>query len=117
MVLMPGAGETPEDVLGLTPRLEPKQQIGLRFALAGFRLLIPAPLDRELFGGLSGQDEAVLKTQQSHREWIYRQAFQMGRHPLGYDVQTILAAVDWFEAAFPGSQTTVAGHGEGGRAA
>jgi dienelactone hydrolase len=117
MVLMPDAGETPEDVLGLSPRLEPKQQIALRFALAGFRLLIPATVDRSLFGGLSGSDESILKTRQSHREWIYRQAFQMGRHPLGYDVQAVLAAADWFERAFPGGEITVAGHGEGGRAA
>lgn len=117
MVLMPDAGETPEDVLGLSARLEPKQQIALRFALAGFRLLIPATVDRSLFGGLSGPDESILKTQQSHREWIYRQAFQMGRHPLGYDVQSVLAAADWFERAFPGGEITVAGHGEGGRAA
>lgn len=117
MVLMPDADETPEDLLGLTPRLEPKQRIALRFAMAGFRILLPAPLDRKPFGGLSGDDEAILRTKQSHREWIYRQAFQMGRHPLGYDVQTILAAIDWFEMAFPGAGTTVAGHGEGGRAA
>ncbi len=117
MVLMPDAGETPEEVLGLSPRLEAKERIGLRFAMAGFRLLIPAPLDRGTFGGLSGNEEAVLKTKQSHREWIYRQAFQMGRHPLGYDVQTILAAVDWFERAFPGDRVAAAGYGEGGRAA
>lgn len=117
LVLMPDADETPEDLLGLTPRLEPKARIGLRFALAGFRILLPAPVDRTPFGGLSGTDEAVLKTGQSHREWIYRQAFQMGRHPLGYEIQAMLAAVDWFEAHSPGSEVTVAGHGEGGRAA
>jgi cephalosporin-C deacetylase-like acetyl esterase len=117
MVLMPDADETPEDVLGLSVRLEPKRQIALRFALAGFRLLIPATIDRKPFVGLSGHDESIAKTGQSHREWIYRQAFQMGRHPLGYDVQTILSATDWFERAFPGAEVTVAGHGEGGRAA
>lgn len=101
----------------MTPRLLPEQQIGLRFALAGFRMLIPATLDRELFVGLSGPDEAVVKTEQTRREWIYRQAFQMGRHPLGYEIQAALAAVDWFGATFPGHAVSVAGHGEGGRAA
>ena len=117
MVLMPDADETPEDLLGMTPRLEPKEQIGLRFAMTGFRMLIPAPVNRSPFVGLSGDDETLVKTAQSHREWIYRQAFQMGRHPLGYEVQSLLAAVDWLELTFPGSAVTAAGYGEGGRAA
>jgi dienelactone hydrolase len=117
LVLMPDADETPEDVLGLTERLPAKQRIGLRFALAGFRMLVPETLDRSPFEGLSGPEEALAKTGQSHREWIYRQGFQMGRHPLGYEVQTALSAVDWFGAAFPGRPVVVAGYGEGGRAA
>ena len=117
MVLMPDAGETPEDILGMTALLPSHRQIGLRFALAGFRLLIPAPVNRERFGGPEGKDEAILKTDQTHREWIYRQAFQMGRHPLGYEVQTMLAALDWYAMQFPGSEVTAAGYGEGGRVA
>lgn len=117
MVLMPDAGETPEDLLGLSDRYEPRQRIALRFALAGFRLLLPTPVNRELYAGEGGGDPAVAKTAQSHREWIYRQAFQMGRHPLGYEVQTLLSAIDWFELTFPGAPAAVAGYGEGGRAA
>jgi dienelactone hydrolase len=117
MVLMPDAGETPEDILGMTARLPSHRQIGLRFALAGFRLLIPAAVNRERYGGPEGKDEAILKTDQTHREWIYRQAFQMGRHPLGYEVQAMLAALDWYAMQFPGSEVTAAGYGEGGRVA
>lgn len=117
MIFVPDADETPEETLGLSPRLEPKEQIALRFALAGFRILIPATVNRSLFEGMSGKDESLRKTSQGHREWIYRQAFQMGRHPLGYEVQTVLAAADWFERAFPAAEVTVAGYGEGGRAA
>ncbi len=117
MVLLPDALDEPEDLLGMTPRLLPEKQIGLRFALAGFRMLIPATLDRDLFVGWSGEDEAIAKTKQTRREWIYRQAFQMGRHPLGYEIQAALAAVDWFESAFPGHAVSMAGFGEGGRAA
>jgi hypothetical protein len=101
----------------MTARLPSHRQIGLRFALAGFRLLIPAAVNRERFGGPEGKDEANLKTDQTHREWIYRQAFQMGRHPLGYEVQTMLAALDWYAMQFPGSEVTAAGYGEGGRVA
>jgi hypothetical protein len=37
-------------------------------------------------------------TNQPHREFIYRMAFEMGRHIIGYEVQKILAAVDCMEA-------------------
>src|SRR6185312_298851 len=55
-------------------------------------------------------------TNQSHREWIYRQAYQMGRHVIGYEVQKVMAVVDWF-ASRPdrdGTKIGVAGYGEGG---
>lgn len=117
LVLLPDAGETPEDILGLTGKLPPARQIGLRFALAGFRILIPTPVNREIFPGNNGKDERLAKANISHREWLYRQAFQMGRHPLGYEIQAALSAVDYFEMRFPGSHITLAGYGEGGRAA
>jgi len=55
-------------------------------------------------------------TNQPHREFIYRMAFEMGRHIIGYEVQKILAAVDWF-AHEAGGRTLpigVIGYGEGG---
>ena len=30
------------------------------------------------------------------REWIYRAGFDQGRHIIGYEVQKVLALVDWF---------------------
>src|SRR3989441_8876911 len=58
-------------------------------------------------------------TNQPHREWIYRQAYEMGRHILGYEVQKVLAAVDWFESEQskiqkPQSKIGVVGYAEGG---
>src|SRR5262249_21884477 len=60
-------------------------------------------------------------TNQPHREWIYRQSYEMGRHIIGYEVSKIQAAVDWFdhEAQSSGNKTHglktgVAGYGEGG---
>lgn len=117
MILIPDAGETPEDILGLTATLRGQQQMGLRFATAGFRIVIPTTLSREPFKGENGNDEAIIKSDQTHREWIYRQAFQMGRHPLGYEIQSVLAAVDWLRDESLADSITVAGWGEGGRAA
>ena len=50
------------------------------------------------------------------REFLYRPAFELGRHLIGYEVQKILAGVDWFEADRPagGGGIGVVGWGEGG---
>ena len=50
---------------------------------------------------LSGNPRLKKTTTQSHREFLYRMSFEAGRHPLGYEVQKILALVDWF-ASRPG---------------
>src|SRR5439155_9931182 len=92
-----------------------------RFAEAGCLVLIPTLVNRE--DTWSGN--AVLKrfTNQPHREWIYRQAYELGRHIIGYEVQKVLAAVDWFsnvskqgdsEWAARGARIGVAGYAEGG---
>src|SRR5262249_5128125 len=50
------------------------------------------------------------------REFLYRSAFELGRHLIGYEVQKVLAAVDWFakEAGKEKANIAVYGHGEGG---
>src|SRR5262249_27266667 len=49
-----------------------------------------------------------------HREFIYRQAYEMGRHVIGYEVQKVLAAVDWFTRQKEHPFVAVYGYGEGG---
>jgi hypothetical protein len=53
-------------------------------------------------------------TDQPHREWIYRQAFHMGRHVIGYEVQKVRAAVEWIKGREPRAKVGVAGYAEGG---
>jgi dienelactone hydrolase len=51
----------------------------------------------------------------SNREYIYRSAFELGRHLIGYEVQKVLAAVDWLAREAGGDPTVgVVGWGEGG---
>ena len=57
-------------------------------------MIVPVVIDRQ--DTWSGNVELKRFTNQPHREWIYRQAYQMGRHIIGYEVQKVLAAVDWF---------------------
>ena len=50
------------------------------------------------------------------REYLYRSAFELGRHLIGYEVQKILAGVDWFahEQQASDPRVAVVGWGEGG---
>src|SRR5258708_5710628 len=55
-------------------------------------------------------------TNQTHREWIYRMAYEAGRHVIGYEVQKVLSGIDWFESrnSTQAVPIGVAGYGEGG---
>jgi dienelactone hydrolase len=82
-----------------------------RLAESGILVLVPALVSRAIEH--SGHPK-VGYTNQSHREWIYRQAYQMGRHVIGYEVQKVMAAVDGFRSRWPAAPVGVAGYGEGG---
>jgi dienelactone hydrolase len=112
VVALPDADTTPEQLTGLAPGVEPRAQFARRLAENGFRVVVPVLLDRS--DRWSG-NPAIAYTNEPHREWIYRQAFHMGRHVIGYEVQKVLAAVDWLKQQ-AGAQTKVgvAGYGEGG---
>jgi len=96
LVVLPDADQTPEQVAEASVR-------------EGVRVLIPVLIDRK--DTWSGNPEIGRMTNQPHREYIYRMAFQAGRHIIGYEVQKVLAAVDWFGMSLP---VAVSGYGEGG---
>ena len=100
VVAIPDADQTPEDLAS---------GIGRRMADNGCQVLIPTIVDRN--DTWSGNPRFRM-TNQPHREFIYRMAFEMGRHIIGYEVQKVLAAVDYFEGAkLP---IGIYGNGEGG---
>jgi dienelactone hydrolase len=111
IVALPDADQTPEVVLGLAPGLPAASQFARRLAESGCEILIPTLIDRR--DTWSGNERLKRFTNQPHREWIYRQAFEMGRHIIGYEVQKVLAAVDWFGRDTEKS-IGVIGYGEGG---
>jgi dienelactone hydrolase len=111
VVLLPDADMTPEEMLGL----KGGRQSVWHLADNGFQILIPTLISRS--DEFSGSERLGLFTNQPHREWIYRQAFEMGRHIIGYEVQKVLAAVDWFSQGAPpagSARIGVVGYGEGG---
>lgn len=112
IVLLPDADQTPEQLLGLAPGLPPEQQAARRLSETGVELVIPVLVQRQL---IETNDEQLKRSRQTWREWIYRQAFHMGRHIIGYEVQKTLAAVAWFHARHgDGAKIGVAGYAEGG---
>ena len=99
-------------VLGDADQLPEDNQVARALAANGFTVLVPALVDRST--RWSGHPD-IKMTDQPHREWIYRQAYQMGRHIIGYEVQKVLAAVDWFrETAARQAKIGVAGYAKGG---
>lgn len=112
VIALPDADRTPEQLVGLAPGVAAESQFARRLAANGFRVVIPTLVSRGVeFSG----DPRIALTNQPHREWIYRQAYHMGRHVIGYEVQKVLAAVDWIKKrAGPGAKVGAAGYGEGG---
>ena len=113
VVAIPDADWSPEMLAGLAAGVDPAAQFARRLAENGCQVLVPVLIDRaDTWSGAPG----IRMTNQPHREWIYRMAFEVGRHVIGYEVQKILAAVDWFTAenASRAAPIAVAGYGEGG---
>lgn len=112
VVALGDADATPEMLVGLAPGLEPHAQVARLLVEAGCRVLVPTLIDR--FDEFSGNPK-IRMTNQAHREWVYRMAYEVGRHVIGYEVDKVRAAVDWFTR--PGQAQKpigVAGYGEGG---
>lgn len=51
--------------------------------------------------------------QLSERDWILRMAFPLGRHPIGLEVQKVLALVDWWTERHRARLVELAGAGDG----
>jgi dienelactone hydrolase len=111
VVALPDCDWTPEMLAGLADGVPSEAQFARRLAESGCRVLAPVLIDRR--DTFSGNPE-IRMTNQPHREFVYRAAYEMGRHIIGYEVQKVLAAVDWFEREHGDRLVGVVGCGEGG---
>jgi dienelactone hydrolase len=115
-VMVPDAGVLPEVFAGLQKTGGPGYGVARRLAEAGVEVLIPALVNRE--DTFSGSEVVGRFTNEPHREWIYRQAFVLGRHVIGYELQKIFAATDWMKSRNEAEGRNVpigaVGYGEGG---
>ena len=128
IVALPDADWLPEMIAGVTeerpPGLSPvtrsttgfwETKRGLsyfagRLAEAGCRVVVPLLINRD--DTYSANPTIGTKTNQPHREFIYRMAYQLGRHIIGYEVQKVLSLVDWMSLS--DVPIGVIGYGEGG---
>src|SRR6185312_5196686 len=101
-------------ICGLAGGVPPESQFARRLAENGCRVLIPTLISREMSRrappGQPGRSNLT------NREYLYRPAFELGRHLVGYEVQKVLAGVDWFakDAGDKPAKIGVIGYGEGG---
>ena len=94
VVAIPDADWTPEMFCGIRPGLPAQAQLARRLAEHGCLVVVPTLISRG--DEFSGHPDASF-TNLTHREFVYRQAFEMGRHVIGYEVQKVQAAVDLLE--------------------
>jgi dienelactone hydrolase len=108
IIHIPNSDTTPEQIIGLA-KIDKINEIinetGFDTAIDGCRIIVPAMVNRDL----EKRRFATL----TNREYIYRAAFQLGRHIIGYEVQEILALVDWIKKT-ENTVVRVEGYGEGG---
>jgi dienelactone hydrolase len=114
LVAIPDADVTPEMLVGLVPGapLKCMPQITCGLAAGGCRVIVPTLIDRK--DDFSGNPTLGRMTNQPHREFVYRMSYQMGRHVIGYELQKVLAAVDWLCQDKDHPPVGIYGYGEGG---
>ena len=113
VVVIPDADQLPEQLVGLAPGVAPESQVPRRLAASGCRVIVPTLIDRN---AVTRNGRARL----TNREFIYRPAFELGRHIIGYEVQKVLALVDWLSKQAGTDEKArigVFGYGEGGEIA
>ena len=107
VIAIPHCEQTPEQIVGLQEGVAPPDQFARRLAERGFRVIVPMLVNRQ---------EKIATI--SNREWLYRASFELGRHLIGYEVQKVLALVDWLDTDAQNQQRKpsigVIGHGDGG---
>jgi dienelactone hydrolase len=99
----------PEQLAGIAEGVAAESQVARRLAENGYHVIVPALVDRTV-APRNGRAKLT------NREFLYRSAFELGRHLIGYEVQKVLGLIDALKSAKRTSQSRVVvfGYGEGG---
>ncbi len=109
VIAIADADQSPESLCGFDAGFPADSHVARLLVNNGCSVLIPTLIDR-------GYEARHGRAKMTNREYLYRSAFVLGRHLIGYEVQKVLAGIDWFQrnpqvAAIP---MGVIGMGEGG---
>jgi len=108
VIVIPDADQTPELLLGLMPGVPLGSQVARRLVESGCHVFVPALVDRT---AIARNGRASL----TNREYVYRPAFELGRHPIGYEVQKVIALITGLTTKLKNKgRVGVFGYGEGG---
>lgn len=111
VVAIPDCDQTPTQIVGLSGGVDPKFQFARRLAERNCRVVVPMLISREVNvrGG---------RARLTNREYVYRSAFELGRHVIGYETQMVRSAMDALQMESGTPQPIgIIGAGEGGRIA
>ena len=97
VIAIPDCEVLPEQLAGLTEGVVPSSQFARRLAQSGCRVVVPLLINRQRKQFDWGPRPAVDIT---NREMLYRSAFELGRTMIGYEVQKVLAIVDWYQTQY-----------------
>ncbi|WP_437206965.1 hypothetical protein [Planctomicrobium sp. SH664] len=108
VVFIPDADQTPEACFGLSPGISESQQFARLLAEQGCLVLCPLLINRD-------SEFTYRNAELPHREFIYRLSFDLGQHPVGYDVAKILTGIEAVKRDLDRPLSTVViGTSEGG---
>ena len=109
IVAIPDASQHLEALVGKAGRADPASQWIRRLARSGCTVVVPQLISRDM----QKRRSAVL----SHREYVYRPAFELGRHIIGYElnrIHSIAASLSSGSEDDPQLPCGLIGWGEGG---
>lgn len=116
VVAIPDCEQTPEQLVGLAEGVPIESQFARHLVENGCRVIVPMLINRRMGEPkLPGRGDRGKNL--TNREFLYRSAFELGRTLPGYEVQKVLACVDWFTkeaVADDQAKIGVFGYGEGG---
>lgn len=106
-IAIPNCDQTPEQLFGLMPGVHSDSQFAKHLAEQGCTVIVPQLISRTR--------EKRRNADLTHREYLYRSAFVLGKHLIGYEVQQVLAIIDTVRAVKPTKDQPIGviGYGEG----